>query len=100
MLESAYEEALCAELDLRGIEFERQVSLPVEYKSVKLDCACRLDIVLLGRLIIEIKAVECLLPVHAAQMLTYLKLSRITKGLLINFNVTVLKQGIRRFVLS
>ena len=99
LLESAYEECLCHELNLRGIAFERQVALPVNYKSVKLDCGYRLDIVLPGKLIVELKAVEQLAPVHDAQLLTYLKLSGIHTGLLLNFNVPLLRDGIRRLVL-
>ena len=99
LLESAYEECLCHELNLRKIAFQRQVPLPVEYKGVKLDCAYRLDIVLPGKLIIEVKAAESLAPIHDAQLLTYLKLSKIRVGLLLNFNVPFLRDGIRRFVL-
>jgi GxxExxY protein len=99
LLESAYEECLCHELSLRKIVFERQVALPVVYKGIRLDCGYRLDIVLLGKLVIEIKAVEHLLPIHDAQLLTYLKLSGIRVGLLLNFNVPLLRDGIRRFVL-
>ncbi|MEE9258096.1 MAG: GxxExxY protein [Nitrospinaceae bacterium] len=99
LLESAYEECLCYELSHLGILFQRQVSLPVKYKKVKLDCEYRLDIVIPERLIIELKTVAQVLPVHQAQMLTYLKLSGIRIGLLINFNVPVLKDGIKRMVL-
>ena len=96
LLESAYEECLCRELDLRGITYERQKDLPVEYKGVKLDCGYRLDIVVAGKLILEIKACDALQPIHEAQLLTYLKLTGIKIGLLINFNVPILKKGIRR----
>ena len=96
LLESAYEHCLCHELSLEGLEFEQQKPLPVFYKGVKLDCGYRLDLVVEGRLILELKAVETLLPIHAAQLLTYLKLSRLTLGLLINFNVPVLKSGLKR----
>jgi len=99
LLESAYEECLCHELSLRGIAFERQLALPVNYKGVKLDCGYRLDIVLPGKLVIEVKAVEALAPIHDAQLLTYLKLSGIRTGLLLNFNVPLLRDGIRRLVL-
>jgi GxxExxY protein len=99
LLETAYEECLCHELSLRGVSFRRQVPLPVLYKKVKLDCGYRMDIVVREQLIVEIKAVEKLLPVHDAQLLTYLKLSGLHVGLLINFNVPVLKQGIRRLKL-
>jgi GxxExxY protein len=96
LLESAYEECLCRELTLAGIRFERQKSLPVRYKEVDLDCGYRLDLVVEGKLIVELKAIDGLLPVHEAQLLNYLKLSGLTLGLLINFNVPVLKLGIKR----
>lgn len=96
LLESAYEECLSYELSQAGFCFERQKSLPVSYKSVKLDCGYRLDFVVEDKVVIELKAVETLLPIHEAQMLTYLKLSGLTLGLLINFNVPVLKNGIKR----
>jgi GxxExxY protein len=88
-------------LELReaGIPFARQVPLPVLYKGIRLDCGYRLDIVLERDLIVEIKAVERLLPIHEAQILTYLRLSSIRTGLLVNFNSVVLKDGLRRFVL-
>ncbi|MGA2515999.1 MAG: GxxExxY protein [Thermodesulfobacteriota bacterium] len=96
LLESAYEECLCRELDLRGMNYERQKDLPVEYKGVKLNCGYRLDIVVAGKLILELKACNALEPIHEAQLLTYLKLTGLKIGLLINFNVPVLKMGIRR----
>ena len=99
LLESAYEECLCHEVSLRGIAFERQLALPVNYKGVKLDCGYRLDIVLPGKLVIEVKAVEALAPIHDAQLLSYLKLAGIRTGLLLNFNVPLLRDGIRRLVL-
>ena len=99
LLESAYEECLCHELSLRSIAFQRQLVLPVDYKGVRLDCGYRLDIVLPGKLVIEVKAVEALAPIHDAQLLTYLKLSGIRTGLLLNFNVPLLRDGIRRLVL-
>jgi GxxExxY protein len=98
LLESAYEECLCHELKLAGIEFERQQPLPVAYKGVKLDCGYRLDLVVEGKLIVELKTVQELLPIHEAQLLTYLKVSGLTLGLLINFNVPVLRRGIKRIV--
>jgi GxxExxY protein len=98
LLESAYEECLCHELSLAGINFERQKPLPVRYKEVNLDCGYRLDLVVEQKLIVELKAVESLLPIHEAQLLTYLKLSGFTLGLLIKFNVPVLKSGIKRIV--
>ena len=100
LLESAYEECLCYELRQAEMMFARQVPLPVIYKSVRLDCGYRLDIVVEQQVILELKTVERIAPVHEAQMLTYLKLSGIGKGLLLNFAVPTLKQGLRRFVLS
>jgi GxxExxY protein len=96
LLESAYEECLCHELKLRGIQFERQVELPIEYKGTKLNCGYRMDIVANDQLIIELKSCEALHPIYEAQLLTYLKLTRRKVGLLINFNVPVLKEGIKR----
>lgn len=96
LLESAYERCLCHELSLAGLEFERQKALPVIYKGIQLDCGYRLDLVVEDRLILELKAVEMLLPIHSAQLLTYLKLSCLTLGLLINFNVPILKSGLKR----
>ena len=96
LLESTYEECLCIELGLRNIPFERQKEIPVEYKGVSLNHAYRLDIVVPNKLIVELKACESLEPIHDAQLLTYLKLSGIKVGLLINFNVPVLKEGIKR----
>jgi len=93
LLESAYEECLCHELHLRGIEFERQVGLPVEYKSVKLDCGYRLDLIVEKSLVLEIKCLEHVLPVHEAQLLTYLKMTGKRVGLILNFNVSVLVRG-------
>ena len=98
LLESAYEECLCHELSLRGLAFERQVPLPVQYKDVKLDCGYRLDIVVERQLLLELKTVEALLPIHQAQLLTYLKLSGLPFGLLVNFHVPVLKEGLKRMV--
>jgi len=100
LLESAYEECLCRELTLRRIRFERQRPLPVEYKGLRLDCGYRLDLLVADMVVVEIKAVESLLPIHEAQLLTYLKLGGWKVGLLINFNVPVLKRGIRRRVLG
>ena len=99
LLESTYEECLCHELDLRKIPYERQKELPIEYKGVALDCGYRLDLVVADKLVIELKACESLQPIHEAQLLTYLKLTGIKLGLLINFNVPVLKQGIKRLAL-
>lgn len=100
LLESTYEMCLCRELSIRGIPFERQVPIPVEYKGVKLDCGYRADIVVDGAILVEIKAIDSLLPIHDAQLLSYLKLGRWKIGLLINFNVELLKHGLRRRVLG
>ena len=99
LLESAYEECLCSELRQSGIVFARQVQLPIVYKGVRLDCGYRLDIVVQSAVILEIKSVDQLLPIHDAQLLTYLRLSGPKVGLLMNFNTVVLKDGIRRLVL-
>ncbi|MBA3346881.1 MAG: GxxExxY protein [Gemmatimonadales bacterium] len=96
LLESIYERALCRELWLRGVPSERQVLLPVAYKGVDLDVAVRLDLIVEGKVIVEVKAVEALAPIHRAQLLTYLKLSALPLGLLLNFNVTLLRHGVRR----
>jgi len=98
LLESAYEECLCYELGQNKIAFKRQAPLPVFYKSVKLNCGYRMDIVVDERLIVELKTVEKILPVHEAQLLTYLKLSGLSTALLLNFNTAVLRDGIRRIV--
>ncbi|HEY1797642.1 MAG TPA: GxxExxY protein [Stellaceae bacterium] len=99
LLESAYEECLCYELEQNGLIFRRQVSLPVVYKAVRLDCGYRIDVVVEQRVILELKTVERLIPVHDAQLLTYLKLSGLRTGLLLNFHSPVLKNGIKRLVL-
>ena len=96
LLESAYEECLCYDLSTLGLAFERQKDLPVAYKQVRLACGYKIDIVVESLVIIELKAVEKLLPIHEAQLLTYLKLSDLSVGLLINFNVPALKQGLKR----
>ena len=93
LLESAYEECLCREFSLRGLAFQRQVPLPVEYKGVKLDCGYRLDIIVQDEVILELKCLEHLLAVHDAQLLTYLKLTRKRVGIIINFNVATLVRG-------
>ena len=99
LLESAYEECLCHELHLLELSFARQVDLPVEYKGLKLDCGYKIDLIVQDEVILELKAVEKLLPIHQAQLLTYLKLAHKRVGLLINFNVPLLTQGIIRRVL-
>jgi GxxExxY protein len=99
LLESAYEECLCYELVQNDIVFRRQVPLPVAYKEVTLDCGYRMDIVVDEKVVVELKTVEKFLPFHEAQLMTYLKLSGLRRGLLLNFNSAVLKDGIRRIVL-
>ena len=100
LLESAYEECLCHELSLQGVDFVRQLKLPVTYKGIELDVGYRLDLYINGCVIVELKSVDKLTPIHDAQLLTYLRLLSCKAGLLINFNVPVLKQGIRRKVLN
>jgi GxxExxY protein len=100
LLESAYEECLCHELHLRGIPFQRQMPLPVAYKGVSLDCGYRIDIVVADSVILELKCLEHILPVHEAQLLTYLKLTGKRVGLILNFHVaTLVRGGIARKVL-
>ena len=99
LLESIYERCLSHELTLRKIPHQSQAELPVEYKGTKFALGLRLDILIPGELIVELKACERLLPIHEAQLLTYLKLAGIKAGLLINFNVPLLKDGIKRFLL-
>jgi GxxExxY protein len=99
LLESAYEECLCHELGLRGLSFRRQIAVPVIYKGVQLDCGYRVDVVVEDTLVVELKTVEQLAPVHEAQLLTYLRLTGIKLGLLLNFQTAVLKNGIKRMVL-
>ena len=99
LLESAYQQCLCHELHLRGLPFKCQVDLPVSYKGLQLDCGYKIDVIVNNEVIVELKAVERILPVHEAQLLTYLKLSGKTVGLLINFNSSLLTQGIIRRVL-
>ena len=99
LLESAYQTCHRRELELRGIEIETEVPLPVVYKGEKLDCSYRMDEVVGGLVVVELKSVDCIEPIHEAQLLTYLKLTGIRVGLLINFNVPVLKNGIYRRVL-
>ena len=96
LLESAYEECLCHELTQSGLSIVRQVPLPVVYKEIQLECGYRMDVIVEQKVLLELKTVEMILPVHEAQLLTYLKLSGLPVGLLINFHVPVLKDGIRR----
>ena len=99
LLESAYEECLCLELKHAGLPCARQVPLPLIYRGTRLDCGYRLDVIVQNELVLEVKAVERLLPIHDAQILSYLRLGGYKTGLLLNFHTTVLKDGIRRFVL-
>jgi len=99
LLESAYEECLCYELHLRAVAFTRQVPLPVIYKGLALDCGYKIDLIVRDEVVMELKSIEKILPIHQAQLLTYLKLTRKPVGLLINFNVPILTQGIVRRVL-
>jgi len=98
LLESAYEECLSHELRLRNLKVEQQLGVPVVYKEVKLECGYRLDLLVEGRVVVELKSIVGLAPIHEAIILTYLRLSGHKIGLLINFNVTVLKDGVRRFI--
>src|SRR4030067_2733677 len=98
LLESAYEECLCYELSKHKYSFNRQVELPVTYKEIKLDCCYRIDLVVEDRIILELKSVDRIMPIHEAQLLTYLKLCNSPVGLLINFNVPVVTHGIKRIV--
>ena len=95
LLESAYEECLCHELSLRDLAFRRQVEVPVLYKGISLDCRYRLDVLVDERIVVEVKAIERVVAVHTAQLLTYLKLTELEVGLLVNFNVPFLSQGLR-----
>ncbi len=99
LLESAYEECLCHELTIRKLNFERQKPIPLVYKETKLDCGYRLDVLVEGKIVVELKSTDGLGPIHEAIILTYLKLSGHKLGLLINFNVPLLKDGIKRFVM-
>jgi GxxExxY protein len=99
LLESVYEQRLCHELHLRGIGFERQLEIPALYKGVRMDCGYKVDLVVENVVVVELKPVEKILPIHQAQLLTYMKLLHKRVGLLINFNVQLLTQGITRRVL-
>ena len=99
LLEFAYEHCLAFEIARRGLAVQRQLALPIVYEGERLDAGYRLDLVIEGAVIIEVKSVEALAPIHDAQVLTYLKLSGLRGGLLMNFNVALFKQGLKRFVL-
>jgi GxxExxY protein len=98
LMESIYEECLCHELALLGLAFQRQVPVPVVYKGIKLDCGHKMDILVESAIVLELKTVERLLPVHSAQLLTYLKMGGKEVGLLMNFNEAVLTKGLKRIV--
>ncbi|MGD1101612.1 MAG: GxxExxY protein [Terriglobia bacterium] len=98
LLESAYESCLAFELKKRGLRLEQQKALPLIYEEVKLDCGYRIDLLVEGAVVVEVKSVDALAPIHEAQVITYLKLSGCKLALLMNFNVRMLKDGIRRFV--
>ena len=98
LLENVYEECFCRELTLQGINFERQKYLPVNYKGQQVECEYRLDIIVEDKIVIEVKSINSFLPIHEAQLMTYLKLSDLWLGILINFNVVTLKDGIKRVV--
>ncbi|NDV58900.1 GxxExxY protein [Bacteroides sp. 519] len=99
LLESAYEACLCHELEKEKIPFERQKELPIVYDGKKLDCGYRIDILVANKIILELKTVEILQPIHTAQLMTYLRLSKLHIGYLINFYSTSLKYGIKRYIL-
>ena len=99
LLESTYEACLAHELQSHNINSQRQLSLPVTYKEVRVDCGYRIDLLIENHLLLELKCISQLQAIHEAQILTYMKLAHISTGLLINFNVRLLKQGIKRFVL-
>jgi GxxExxY protein len=100
LLESVYELALCRELRMRGLQVEQQVSVPVFYKGAELETKLRLDLLVNASVVIEVKSVDRLVPIHRAQVLTHLKLTKLQVGLLINFNVELLKHGIKRILLG
>lgn len=99
LYEEIYEKSMCRELELRGLSFACQMGLPLEYKGARVGDDLRLDLWVEKKVVVEIKAVAILLPIHEAQLLTYMRLTKSQVGLLINFNVEVLKRGIKRFVL-
>lgn len=100
LLESAYQKCLCQELGLRGIPFQYEVPIPLDYRGLRLEAGYRLDLLVAGKVVVEVKAIESIAPIHEAQLLTYLRPGGWNVGLLMNFNVVVLKDGIRRRVLN
>lgn len=99
ILESAYEECLAYELKQNGLNIERQKSIPIHYKTIILDCGYRIDLLVENKIVVELKSVEEINLIHEAQILTYMKFAQKNVGLLINFNVTILKNGLKRYVL-
>ena len=99
LFESSYRECLCQELRLRGVSFRKECTVPLQYKGIRLECGYRVDLLVGELVVVELKAIERLMPIHEAQLLTYLRIGGWKAGLLINFNVPVLKDGIRRRVL-
>lgn len=99
LLESTYQQCLAHEMALHGLAFQKEFLLPVAYKGIRLDCGYRIDFMVEDEVVLELKSVSDLAPIHQAQILTYMKLAGISTGLLINFNVKLLKQGIKRFKL-
>ena len=100
LLESAYEACICREFVFRGIEYDRQVALPLRYRDMAVDCGYRVDLIVGGLVIVEVKSVSKVLPIHRAQLMTYLKLLRVNLGFIINFNVERLRLGLHRIVLD
>jgi GxxExxY protein len=100
LLESAYEACICREFVFRGIEYDRQVALPLRYRGMAVECGYRVDLIVGGLVILEVKAVSKVLPIHRAQLMTYLKLMRLNLGFIINFNVERLRLGLHRIVLG
>lgn len=98
LLESAYQASLAQEFSLRNIKYEEEKALPLEYKGIGLDCGYRLDFLVRDRVVVELKALEKILPIHCAQLLTYLKMIDLKLGLILNFNVSILRDGIKRIV--
>ena len=98
LFEQAYEKCLCQEFELRGINFEKQKYMPVSYKGQTIDCSYRIDLIVESKVIVELKSVNSILPIHKLQILNYLKLSNMLLGLIINFNVPKLKEGIKRVI--
>ena len=99
LLESAYEECLCHEIKLRKMSYERQKPVPLEYKGINLDCGYRIDVIVENKVILELKCVDKIAPIHEAQLLTYLKLSGFKIGFIFNFHVAIMRDGIKRLVL-